>query len=523
MSGTLEEYGLSNLTFADNNEQNLNKVKTLLNSTGCGFCLAKFRQVTLHLGTGMTHACHHPSPHKIELDEIKNNPAALFNTKVLKSARKQMLNGERPDECDYCWRVEDNNGVSDRFYKSLEPWALPDHDSITQLTGDEDIYPRYLEVSFNNACNLQCVYCGPEFSSKWVEDLKEKGPIVLFKDHKTKEQWAQGWQDLNNLTYRNADNPYVTAFWEWFVEAYKHLYHYRITGGEPLMNKETFKSMDWFIENPNPNLEFSINSNLSVPEKLWKTFIEKLKLLKENNRVKKITIYTSVEGWGNRAEYARHHLNFDLFKQRVEELAELGNVRCVIMSTFNILSISSFQDLLEWVLDLKRKYNPNNSSQHVETSTGFQLSDYSLTDRKINNPDHSFTIGIDIPYLRHPEYLDIQYCSHDLVEKFLLPAMEFMSKNVSNPSWTDHQGFEPYEFEKFKRIISHRLYFNRKNRPEREAGHDIIKHRAMFFEFIEDIDKRRGSDFLTVYPEYNDFYQIAKKCREEYLTNGSIN
>ena len=275
MSGKLEDFGLSNLKFADNNETNLNSVKNLLNSTGCGFCLAKFKQVTLHLGTGMTHSCHHPSPHKIPLAELKNNPAALFNTTVLKNARKQMLTGEKPDECDYCWRVEDDGGNSDRYYKSLEPWALADHDNITTLSGDENIYPSYLEVSFNNACNLACLYCGPEYSSKWVEELKSKGPVVLFEE--TKKEWVQGWQNLDELNYKNREvNPYIDAFWEWFPEAYKHLKHYRITGGEPLMSKETLRSMDFFIENPNPELEFSINSNFSVPEKIWSKFSQTL-------------------------------------------------------------------------------------------------------------------------------------------------------------------------------------------------------------------------------------------------------
>ena len=52
---------------------NIEKTKELLDSTGPGFCLAKFTQVTMHLSTGMTHACHHPSPHSIPINEIENN------------------------------------------------------------------------------------------------------------------------------------------------------------------------------------------------------------------------------------------------------------------------------------------------------------------------------------------------------------------------------------------------------------------------------------------------------------------
>ena len=35
-----------------------------------------------------------------------------------------MLNGERPEECDYCWNVEDTSDrFSDRTFKSGESWS----------------------------------------------------------------------------------------------------------------------------------------------------------------------------------------------------------------------------------------------------------------------------------------------------------------------------------------------------------------------------------------------------------------
>ena len=80
----------------------LQQVKEKLDKVGCGFCLAKWTQVTIHLGLGMTHSCHHPSPHKISLKEIKRNPSALHNTSYKKQKRKEMLEGKRPQECNYC-------------------------------------------------------------------------------------------------------------------------------------------------------------------------------------------------------------------------------------------------------------------------------------------------------------------------------------------------------------------------------------------------------------------------------------
>ena len=63
-----------------NSDVNRYQMRDLLNTTGCGFCLAKWTQVTIHLGVGLTHSCHHVRAHKIPLDELKENPGALHNT-----------------------------------------------------------------------------------------------------------------------------------------------------------------------------------------------------------------------------------------------------------------------------------------------------------------------------------------------------------------------------------------------------------------------------------------------------------
>ena len=75
--------------------------------------------MTVLLQTGMTHSCHHPTPHKIPLSELDANPTALHNTQFKKEQRQKMLKGDRPSECEYCWNVEDSNkdAFSDRHFK----------------------------------------------------------------------------------------------------------------------------------------------------------------------------------------------------------------------------------------------------------------------------------------------------------------------------------------------------------------------------------------------------------------------
>jgi hypothetical protein len=90
-----------------------------LNAVSDSFCIAKWKQVTLHLQTGHTHSCHHPTTHKIPLEEITINPSALHNTSYKKKQRKMMLEGTRPRECDYCWRVEDSGPDAIVFIRAV--------------------------------------------------------------------------------------------------------------------------------------------------------------------------------------------------------------------------------------------------------------------------------------------------------------------------------------------------------------------------------------------------------------------
>ena len=151
---------------------NFPEVKKSLDDTGCGFCLAKWTQVTMHLGIGLTHSCHHPVQHKIPLSELQRNPTALHNTKYKKEQRKKMLDGERPSECNYCWNIEDtSNSYSDRVCKSAEPWSFNQMDIIKNMDWREDYNPRYVEVSFSNTCNFKCSYCYPQFSTQWWDEI----------------------------------------------------------------------------------------------------------------------------------------------------------------------------------------------------------------------------------------------------------------------------------------------------------------------------------------------------------------
>ena len=497
-------------TIASTHDNRMN-MRDLLNTTGNGFCLAKWTQVTMHLGNGLTHSCHHPGAHSIPLDELKENPGALHNTNFKKERRKEMLRGERPSECDFCWRIEDRGEISDRTIKSMAPFSAPHHDKIQELDGDEDVFPTYVEVSFGRTCNFACTYCGPPFSSMWEQEIKKDGPYDVFgfkyneiRDHE---------KHIPNREH----NPYIEAFWKWFPEAYKHMHTFRITGGEPLMMKDTFKVMDFLIENPNPNLHFAINSNACPPGDLWDKFLEKVEKLVDPDRpcVYKFELYTSAEATGERCEFIRDGMNWDLFVKNIERyLTETRGGKLVFMCTYNILSASTFKNLLEWVWDLKQRFNRHPQTTKMEELGYFNVPDghMSMQDRRIWSQGTSSRVAIDIPYLRNPKFLDAAILSKQMLKDFVYPAVDYMYKHSGNMEWDHTINFEDHECLKLKRNFMDAVWTVEKEDSDGMSKYEHISHRrAEFAMYMKQYGRRRGKDFLKTFPEYKDFYELCLK------------
>ena len=453
------------------------EVKNKLDDVGCGFCLAKWTQVTMHLGTGMTHSCHHPSPHKIPLSEIKRNPTALHNTRFKKQKRKEMLEGKRPNECNYCWNVEDNsNSFSDRVFKSSEEWSIDQFDTIKRLGWREDYNPRYVEVSFSNVCNFKCAYCGPQFSSKWVDEIEKHGPYPT----STKFNGIKHLEEKGEMPYKkNEHNPYIDAFWEWWPELYRDLHTFRITGGEPLLSKDTFKVLDYIIEQDDPNTKLSIgiNTNLGVPDALIDKFIEKANILCSQNKIKELVVYTSVEGTNNQAEYTRYGLKYDKFWNNVDKiLTKLPKVTVNIMATFNALSVFTYEDLLEDVFQMKKKHH---NGQRYKISA----------------------VQLDTSYLRWPSHLSVKILPEEFKELILNSAVKALYYGMKEYT-QDNYGFSNVEIQKIKRIYDYAIS---------DSLFDVEKNRKDFVIFVDELDKRRGTDFINTFPQLKKLYAENKE------------
>jgi len=454
--------------------------KKELDAQGCGFCLAKWTQVTIHLQMGHTHSCHHPTTHKINESEIKRNPSALHNTRYKKRIRKEMLEGGRPEECHYCWDVEDASPqFSDRVFKSAESWSLPHMQEIKDLGWRGDYNPKYVEVAFSNACNFKCSYCGPSFSSAWMQEIKAEGAYpTLGKFNDLDGLIAEGKVPI----LHTEENPYVEAFWKWWPDLYRDLHTFRITGGEPLMSKDTWGVLDYIINEPNPNkkLRLAINSNLGVPDKLVDRLIEKIQAIEEKELVEEFIIFTSVDGYGSQAEYIRNGLNWEQFDKNVNKvLSSCKRVSITVMSTFNALSVPSYKELIDYIYDLKMKYTSS--------------------DRYWNS-----AVFLDTSYLRYPKHQTVKVLPEEWAIKIKDAARHMDYLGIPKFEHV-HVGYSDVEIQKVKRTYDWMLT----DRNEEE----LLKQRRDFGVFFKEHDRRRETNFKEVYPELADFYEHTQTIK----------
>lgn len=438
---------------------------------GPSLCLAKWQQVSLHLPTGLTNSCYHPPLHQIDETLLKDNPSALHNTPHKKAQRVIMLKQERPAECSYCWTQEDLGNLSDRHYRSGEPWAAEHFEEIQNYTGEEDVIPSYVEVNFNHACNLKCSYCSPQFSSSWAEEVARYGGFPTSTIH----------NDPSHFTGRNRpipareDNPYVDAFWEWWPELYPKLKHFRMTGGEPLMDKNTYKVFDYVLALPNPELHLNVTSNFSVEPALFEKYLGYVKQLC-NTQIEHFMQYVSLDsGKHSHAEYIRHGLNFARMASYVNkflrEIPYRNSLTFII--TMNNLSVLGIQQQLEWILSLREMY-----------STTYQR------------------VWFDTPLLRQPAWQSLQILPPVYVGVLERVAdwMELNLETPDRPFW----GFKDYEVQRMRRDIDWM-------REGRNLDPEYVKlQRADFYRFFTAHDNRRKTDFLATFPEMREFWN---ECR----------
>jgi hypothetical protein len=435
------------------------------------FCLAKWHHTTIYLQTGQTHSCYHPAPHAIPLDELASNPSVLHNTPEKKDQRRLMLEGKKPAGCQYCWSIEamGKDYISDRKERNHSIYTPKRFHDIKMSKWDDNHNPEYIEISFGNECNFKCGYCHPKHSSAYYKEIKDFGPYDMVKNHRNDIDWFE--------IYEEDTNPYVKAWWEWWPEVSKTLNILRITGGEPLLQKSTWKLLDDLYDNPKPHLELNLNSNLGVKPILIDRFTTKVDALLREQKIRSFGVFTSMDTWGKPAEYIRTGLDLTVWERNLTTYLTNTDLPITFMITFNILTVTNFKSLLEKILEWRVKFK---SSVYTDNDiSGFPR------------------IRFDTPHLKEP----LQYDMNILPKKEFMPYMYDSLKYIEDNIGQDK--FTQAEYDKFSRVVKYMEITTYSDEKINEGRKD-------FYNWFTEYDRRRKTNFKSTFPELVDFLNNCK-------------
>lgn len=226
-----------------------------------------------------------------------------MNSDAAKEIRQSMLDGEWHPNCIVCKGVEEVGGNSTR---TQETFTL-DIDTLTI----NDFVPEFVDLRWNNTCNLTCNYCIPEFSNKWAS-IRNETVIGIDKNNET---------NLLEFIKKNKDT----------------IKKVMLLGGEPLLHKQNLLLADII-----PDAFYYILSNLSI------------KNLPNNSNVQKFLTISNFD-WGvsfdcigDKFEYVRHGANWKTFVDNVKYIQQKTQERGRLLSAHPLYGLYSAYNLIEF-------------------------------------------------------------------------------------------------------------------------------------------------------------------------------
>jgi organic radical activating enzyme len=232
--------------------------------------------------------------------------------------RQSSIIDQKPvPSCQTCYDLERGKKgidiISDRVFYIRELKQVP---PTTYQPGNFDL--QTVDARWSNLCNFSCVYCSPEFSSKWADELKIKVATPSLDQQENFKQYI--YQHTPNL---------------------KHVY---LAGGEPLLMKENLE----LLQKLNPDVQLRINTNLSKVD---------TQVFEEVCKFKNVHWTVSVETIEDEFEYIRFGGKWSDFLDNLKIINKLDH-----KISFNMLHFMLNYDSIFECIDYFKKLGFHNNS-----------------------------------------------------------------------------------------------------------------------------------------------------------------
>jgi len=267
-----------------------------------------------------------------------------FSPKLLKR-KTDSLQGVQNEDCHFCWKEESKRVTYRDVHNKWTPEFI--ESNRDNLLSTDKSFANYIEVKFSNTCDMACLYCSPNFSSKIAIEEKVRIKSVPLASE------FEAFKEFSDPLIKNAVEINRESI-DWDNTQLRFVF----LGGEPTLIDQFYDFIEhitarvehhaqltnWNYKMKNIRLEIVTNGN-TTPALIDKFF----KLLDRTNF--EWTIGISNESFGHDAELIRHGLNWETFQTNFRKYISVPKKidSINLAPTLNIFSLKTFHLYMAWV------------------------------------------------------------------------------------------------------------------------------------------------------------------------------
>jgi organic radical activating enzyme len=283
-------------------------------------CSKSWTDVNINFKTRTVGNCcvsfYHDMPENVTVDFFDNS-------EFVQERRRDTLNGLQHPDCNACWR-DINNGIP-----TTKDWIGEQYDFDSAKPDVPQV--NYIEMELDNTCDLSCLYCSSDHSSKIAQEENEVVPSKFTEeDLNVYIQWL-------TKTINNSSNPIDIAF----------------LGGEPTASKAFYQMIERIASLENMRGKIQVTTNGNTKEFLFNKFIAAMD--KSNS---KWAIHLSNESFKQDSNLIRYGLDWQRFESNLRAYAQHPSVSYILFDVaINAVALPTFPKYVNWLYDVMSEYD----------------------------------------------------------------------------------------------------------------------------------------------------------------------
>jgi len=300
------------------------------------FCHAPWTNVDISPQGNILPCCkYNPTPQDPSFNIQSHSLTQYSESAFLREIQKNFLDDTWPTGCVRC-QLDEQNNIPSKRQLDHDRWSA--HYDQYDLNSDQLLTAS---IAFGNTCNLKCITCDSDNSSRWREEYRDI--------------YGQDFQHVK--FYRN-------DFVDDFVAQAPGILHLDIPGGEPFLSgvAEQKKLLQHYIDSGQAqdiSIHYTTNATVFPDAEWWQLW----------SHFREIDLQLSIDGVGTRYEYIRYPASWDLTESTVHRYVQqeknIPNFRLSVSHTVSAYNIFYLDEFFNWCYNvglprpwLGRVHNP---------------------------------------------------------------------------------------------------------------------------------------------------------------------